>query len=195
MFSFSINQSVDFSNFSFVAHTALGREWLSTMYENAVKGAITGGDIDAYAYGCEINTQRTLANKQVPFINESELKAGFKGKLVDTFTGDDIDVTAHTDLERMSFTFEAYEEEAYYRNALSQLEDMRPVIFNDLHIDIAYALINGLNNIKKGIENIKQVLSQYDYLGEVITTVLSHKDSRYDIQRMVDTPVLLDLNA
>ena len=183
MFSFSVNREVDFTNIDIIPKTELGREWMSEMYIKALNGAVTAGNVDAYAFGCALNVEKNKVKREVPLITADELSAGYKGQLVDSFSADK---ASYEDAHRLTFAVDDFEEDSSYANALAQLEDIRPVIFNELHIDIANTLMGG---------SLKNLISKYEKLGDVIKTILAHADSRFDIQRIASMPVSLDINA
>lgn len=192
MFSFSINREVDFTNISLVPETQLGREWLSEMYLKALNGSVTSGNIDAYAYGCALNVEKNKVKREVPLITADELSAGYKGQLMDSFSADK---ASYEDAQRLSYAGDDFEEDSVYADALAQLEDIRPVIFNELHIDIANTLMGGLNTLSGSVISLKNLIAKYERLGDVIKTILAHADSRFDIQRIASMPVSLDIDA
>lgn len=192
MFSFSVNREVDFTNIDIIPKTELGREWMSEMYIKALNGAVTAGNVDAYAFGCALNVEKNKVKREVPLITADELSAGYKGQLVDSFSADK---ASYEDAHRLTFAVDDFEEDSSYANALAQLEDIRPVIFNELHIDIANTLMCGLSTLNGSVASLKNLIAKYEKLGDVIKTILAHADSRFDIQRIASMPVSLDINA
>lgn len=180
MLSFSLNQRVDLSGINFDAKTWQGREWLSTLYINAVEGKLGYApkcNADAYGYGAEVNTKRNMVSTSVPIITSDELEDGNKGVCLELMT------EFATEIDK------SYEEEEFYKQQFDQFVDMRELIFLEKSVDFAVLVLQAARYVKAAQSKLRELRNEYARLDELISGVLSGATWQSDLRKLAETPI------
>ncbi len=170
MLSFSLNKSSDapavvMSKINISGLSDLGRSWLGELYINCAEGKLRTGSggkvhVNAYAYGCDQNTQAYSAKTEVSLLNDTELELGFKG-------------VSEKYMSYVDGSIEELVENAELVHNANQIKDMHEYLLVEAGVNLFVLLKLVKTHMQaKHIAKLRSLMEEYK-MEEIIKSVLS----------------------
>lgn len=150
MLTFSINPDIYAFKGNYTPHTQEGREWLSTMWENAINGKCDNNvDPDAYGYVCGENSMKVKVKREVQIVTVEEKEDGAKG-------------IAESVLKYFDDGLEDILNKEEIRENLRIFEKLSKELIKEKRINLCMCVLLALKGDKRAIVNLKDLMQDSD---------------------------------